>query len=300
MPDTSPEQITLALHIGAHKTATTHMQKTLQVNRKLLRDAGIVYYGPNYLRKPYQSPRHLFAVDDRYIDKRNWTGREKLEEMARGNARVVVSEENFIGALHRGSRTLDIPLYPKAVGYLSQLVENIAPHKLQIFLGVRDPAQFIMSAYSQKLFSGRPMSWQAYNRTVAPQDIDWSHLVRRITAIDGISKVFVWRYEDYHDVLRLIWRRMLRWKLGPMIDPFQAPLHQGLSVKAVEIALEWFEKTGDPKSAEQARETYPVSAEYPKFAPYDADALAASSAIYARDIDRIKAIKGVTVLEPNG
>ncbi|MDN3713090.1 hypothetical protein QWZ10_17480 [Paracoccus cavernae] len=40
----------LILHLGAHKTATTHLQKSLQLAVETLAEAGIYYAGPDLLR----------------------------------------------------------------------------------------------------------------------------------------------------------------------------------------------------------------------------------------------------------
>lgn len=295
-------QITLALHIGLHKTATTHLQRTLQENQPLLDENGIAYYGPRALRKTGYAPRQMFQIDGAVASRvvKGRTPVQQLEHLAKGHNRVVISEENFVGVLHPRNRPFPIPAYAKAASRIAELAAKIAPHKLQVYLCLRDPAPFLVSSYGQMLFGAGQIEFAQYRRRVEPQDISWLHLVRSISQIPGLRDFYIWRYEDYRQIEGLIWRRLLRWKMGPLIEPYSAPVHQGLSQHAVQAVLEWRANGDLSRSGLEARDLYPVSESNPKFQPFSPEELAASRTRYDGEIARIKEIEGVTFLQPRG
>ena len=81
------------LHIGAHKTATTYLQRRLDAHRTVLETQGVAYAGPDQLREhaarrlPFTAP-HLVAV-------RVALARARKQ----GAARLILSEENLLGPM---------------------------------------------------------------------------------------------------------------------------------------------------------------------------------------------------------
>lgn len=291
-----PKPITVALHIGAHKTASSHFQKSLVANKPLLIDAGIRTYGPEYLRVTGRSLGQMFGLGDSPQPPKR-TPEQQLSFLAKGGRRVVLSEENFCGTLHTGS-DVALPLYAEAEARLAGFAAAIAPVKPQVFLAIRNPADFLSSAFSQMIIGGKCKPVDAKLSRAQIREIDWADLVARIRSVAGLGEVYVWCYEDYQEVFALVCRRMLRWQVGGKVQALPNRVHMSLSERAVLQVFDWHEegKTGDLGRA--ARQMFPVSRSNPKFDPFGDATHALAADRYAAQIAQIEAMEGVTLLRP--
>lgn len=292
--------VSVALHIGAHKTATSHFQKSLLAQREILIDAGIRTYGPDYLRRPGRSIQAMFGLPMREARPARRSPQDQIAFLAKGGTQIVFTEENLTGSLHDGAGGVVFPLCHRAEDRLAPFAAKIAPSPLDLFLSIRDPAGFLTSAYSQTILGGGPALMPDAFRAVTPlTSVNWADLVVRLRAIPQVGKVTVWRYEDYAQVFRLVCRRMLRWRIGGQMNPLPTRVHEGLSAQAVAQYFDWRaagQETLDLGA--RARAAHPVSQGCDKFRLFDAAQMAASDHAYARQIARIDAMEGVTLLRP--
>ena len=108
----------LILHLGAHRTGTTALQKVLQARRRLLKLSGVQVLGPSALRST------------------GWA----LPDRGAGISRAVLSDENLIGTMF-GNFTSSA-LYPRAAVKLAELAERVwvAPHGM--FFALRSYADY--------------------------------------------------------------------------------------------------------------------------------------------------------------
>ncbi|SMX39735.1 hypothetical protein [Octadecabacter ascidiaceicola] len=291
----------IALHIGAHKTASTHLQKVLKHNRKLLIDEGFAAYGPWYLRLKGRSLHSMFGLkgSGSAIPRRN--AQDQLAFLAKGASRLVFSEENFVGVLRGPEGRVSFPLYSTASEKIEEFVEAVAPVKVELFLAVRNPAAFMASAYSQTLFGGAYIGPRTFRARNDWRQVDWADYVIRLRAIPGVGEIYVWRQEDYDATLRLIMRKMLRWKMGGKIEKIKdGRVHQGLSAAAVRQTLAWAQEGRTEKLAGTARDLFPINETNKPFKLYAASTLAESEAVYDAQMAQIEAMEGVTLLQrPN-
>ncbi|AKS44814.1 hypothetical protein SAMN05444287_2271 [Octadecabacter temperatus] len=289
----------IALHIGAHKTASTHLQKILNHNRKILKSDGFVAYGPSYLRMTGRSLQAMFGLSaSRKIAPRR-SPHDQLAFLAKGAKRLVLSEENFVGVLGGSEGRITSPLYPTAPERIAAFIETVAPVKVDLFLGVRNPAAFMASAYSQTLFGGTHIGPRTFRARNDWRAVDWADYVARLRAVEGVGDFYVWRQEDYDATLRLIMRRMLRWSTGGKIEKIkESRVHQGLSAAAVRQTLAWAQEGRTEKLAGTARGLFPINDTNKAFKLYAASTLAESEAGYGAQMAQIEAMDGVTVLHP--
>lgn len=184
------------VHIGAHKTATTHLQDTLAAQRGALKGHGIDYL-------PREQARALgLARGVRRIarKKSDFLLRQALWPMTmtiarQGPAVFAISEENFLG----GVDALGVcPFYPNATSQIATLTNLLQPAPLHLFLSLRDYATLFSSVYIQRLRQG-PVKGGAERMlkqwTESPPS--WPCLVRRIQAAAPRAEVSVWTFEDY-------------------------------------------------------------------------------------------------------
>ncbi|MFT5867665.1 MAG: hypothetical protein ACI82I_003428 [Gammaproteobacteria bacterium] len=289
----------VVMHIGAHKTATTHLQRSLLAQQQALTSAGIQYYGPANLRRPGKGPGDIFGLDIYHEPSKPTRSRaEQADFMFKDGHRLILSDENFIGALHDKQGNIISPLYPKAAKRIAALAGAVGAGPMDVCIGLRNPASFLKSAYSQALIGGKPIAFSDYLSKNPLDQIYWPGLVGRVRSAAGVGRVTVWAYEDYKWRFHKICGALMGDLVNMRILPISDYVHRGLSEAAVARVLS---KSGadDPRSmADEARSTYPVSDEYPAFDPFSPTEKAASEAEYAAQLAAIGKIDGVTILGP--
>jgi hypothetical protein len=295
-----PRQIELSLHLGPHKTATTHLQRSILSHQEDIIAAGVRTYGPDYLRQRGRNIPNLFGLT-------RWGARraarrepmDQLKFLAKSGWRVLLSEENFLGQLHRDDGTLAMPVYSEAADRIADLASNFPGVSVRVFLATRRPDTFLESAYSQTLFAGKFLTPEDFVSQHRPDQVDWSVMMASISAIPNVS-LHVWRYEDYHEVFQTLMQRMLRWKLGGTVKPFKRPLHAGLSVQAVEQVMAWAAEGREGALALDARKLLPVGEGRPRFTLFDQVTKDAATADYQRQFEAICQLPAIEVIRPAG
>lgn len=281
----------IALHLGAHKTATTHLQRSLSEQSDLLRCIGARFFGPPSFRKGASIEARFGLSGDTTSDE----ARAAFAQMAGDAKRIVISEENFIGTMHNRFAQMAFPLYPEAPERISALADRIAPDGLDLYLGLRNPADYISSCYCQALIGGHKVvldEVKAHNKVSL---IDWADLVTRIKSANGVRSITVWRYEDY----RVLFDQIIDQLVGPEsgIKPLSERVHPGLSQEAVARILMRYADGKGRKAAVRARDKFPVGPDHPAFDAFDKWEHSAAQAQYDVQIAKIAAMDDVTLLK---
>jgi len=289
----------VALHIGAHKTATTHLQRSFVMQQDALIRAGLRYYGPDTLRRPKRGLGDLYGLDAyRRQTFPTRTREEQRDFMFKDGHRLILSDENFVGVLHNKAGNMLSPLYPRAEARVQGLAEAIDVGPVDVLIGLRNPATFLVSAYGQAIMGGQLSSFEDYiARNPLPQ-IYWPGLVARLRQCSGVGRIIVWRFEEYRWRFHKICAAMMGDHVDMRIRPLPKKVHLGLSNAAVAHVLAHLDTVDAATLGEQARKAYPVSEAHPAFAPFAPDEIAAATADYDRQIAEISDIAGVTFLRP--
>ncbi|WP_386684296.1 hypothetical protein [Loktanella sp. R86503] len=288
---------TVVLHLGAHKTATTHLQHSLIAQRIPLWQRGIRTMMPPHLRGGGQSLEALFDLPI----KRSVTGhapdpaqvRDKLVGRAK---RFVVSEENFLGVLQTRQGRVRLPLYPRARERLGMLIPVLSPERgVDLCFAIRDPAGFLNSAYGQVMMAGHVIASDQFKKQQPLGAVDWVDVITRLRATPGVNRLTIWCYEDYLSVFDQICHRMLGGCDLP-VAPLPQAIHGGLSRTAVARVLG--AEPGRKVDPVEARQTWPVGPDHPPFNAFTAEELALSREFYTAQVDQILAMAGVDLLRP--
>lgn len=291
----------IAMHVGVHKTATSHLQRCLNKVAEPLAADGVRYRGPAYFRNADATIAARFGfAKNQDISAPTPDTAEALAVLRAGADRLVISEENFMGVLNAPRDFSRRQRYEAAAGRLNAL-SDATGHKLDVFLGVRRPTDFINSVYGQLLFGGQIRPIGAYLRQNPLQSVDWLDLVRRVRGARGVGQVTVWRYEDY----AALFDRIVAGLVGPEhahhVQFVARNVNPGLSATAVAEVLHRHACGQDlPKNfGAIARTILPLEAGFPRFDAYTPDEHARGDAVYAAQIDAIDALDGVTLLRPD-
>ena len=192
------------IHLGVHKTASTHLQNILALEQDALRRQGVTYIPRGEFRRSQLSrlmrgngfakflppgPRQV-AVD------------RLLREQHGVTDTVLISEENIIGV---SADCLNGQLFPRVERKLNRLLSALETNELCLYMAIRNPVTFFPSIYAQVLRRNHiPGGFDALGHAVSKSTPSWSNLVRRIKQTAPHAKLHVWTFETYKDAPELI------------------------------------------------------------------------------------------------
>ncbi len=287
------------VHLGAHKTASSHIQEVLLLLREsqLERGVDVLPHRPvresglasalvarrSQLVARLPLPR-LRALETRRIVDRY------VAPLRRGPDTVVLSEEKLLGDTQHIFSEPPYPAIEKVVPLLAALGRAA---DLTLFFTVRAFDRHLPSAYAQELRfrPPGPGGFEAIRKRVIARPPSWYEMVRRIRACAPGVPLRVWRYEDYRDNARTILSLLCGNDVGPIPkveDPFwtaspgieaireaeQLSTDLGPAERRLRVLDIW--KNADPRS--------------PRFLPFAPDEVAMLRAAYERDLERIHAL----------
>lgn len=303
-PATRPD-IRRVLHIGAHKTASTHLQLCLQRAESALSAHGVAVFTPRRLRAP-----DLLLQD--YVTRppedegRAEHGARLRAAFATGARRLVISEENILGNAHAQELMQSAQFYPRAEQVVPRVLELLPPGPRVLALAVREPASFIVSAYSQRLMSGASDSFDQFLNGLNPLSLSWFDLVVRLRRAAPFAQIIVWRYEDYPAIAPSVLAELLGPQPAAAVQMEASVEHPGLSAQAHLAVMAEAEtlRALDPDTARARiralRDLHPKGPDAAPFDPFLPSFKARAAQAYHEDVARLAEMRGVRLLERDG
>ncbi|MFD1797778.1 hypothetical protein FQV27_10530 [Paracoccus aurantiacus] len=290
--------MSIRIHIGAHKTATTELQRALLQTTKRLARGGMGFLGPETLRgegfpfhlalrstQPALAEKVAGLFDDRLAQFRN----------------LLISEENILGTTARTSVIgRHGQLYPGAERLSSRAFSLLRGRDVVLFLAVRDPADFVTSAYSQQLRRPLPLHHDVYLRDFSLPAISWTDLARRLLNQPQVQKIICWQYEDYAVLRPRILTEMVGRRAAARVPPSRV-VNSGISAAAYDAFVA--EALTDDETPTQtllrdACRRFPKSPGEPSFRILSSRVHDESRAQYAQDLDSLAGLDRVRLLRP--
>lgn len=294
----SPDDFTLTFHVGAHKTATSHLQRSLLMAADDLAGSGVRYYGPEHFRLPGRTISALFGLRSRHGPGRSKrSAPDQLELMRKGASRIVFSEENYIGTLANPKGEQITMRYPRAALKISRLAAAVA-QPIDVCLCIRNPTAMINSAYSQQILGNKIIPLERFKQLTPLASVDWLDLVKRLRAAPGVNTLTVWTLEDYDAVFDDVCAVLVGPENKQHVRPVAETINPRLSVEAVSYVLARHAMGDDVDAAQIARQLFPVEEGYTRFDGFTPDEHAAADRVYAAQIAGIAQLDGVTLLTP--
>lgn len=282
----------VVLHLGAHKTASTHLQLGLKRARASI--AARVFV-PDDLRKD-----GLRLQDWLHPGVEDAAHERVLRAAFAGPGRLVISEENILGQAPGALQPAEPALYPGAAARLAKLVRVLPAPPAVLALAVREGAGFLAACYSQALMAGRIVPFARAFGHLDPAALDWDGVLAGLMAAVPGARAVVWDHADWPAVAPQVAAALL----GPEAKPLPLPeglAHPGLSGAAVAAVLAAV-PPADPDAARALvraqRARFPKEAGHPPFDPWDAAARARAARAHARTLERLAARPGVQLLRP--
>ena len=282
------------IHIGAHKTATTHLQETLAAIRPVLVERGVDFIpNPELRRSGFAKALAHRQTWNRVPPLRGPMVRRvvarHLDPLRAGPATLVLSEEKLIGG---SQQVFAEPIYPRMQRIIALLATLGRRADVTLFLSIRSFDTQLPSAYVQELRYMPPIGggFDNVKRRVLKRPPSWFELVRRIRAAAPGVPLRVWRQEDYRRDPGSILAALCGGDPGPlpaMEDPYWTRSPDLAAVRAAEALPPDMPR---PERREKVLEIFRDSAGAERFDPFAPEEKALLRAAYARDLERIEAL----------
>ncbi len=283
------------LHLGAHKTASTRLQRSLLAARADLAEQGCAYIGPDLTRRHYLV--RSLGRPARALWRKHAALRDDLAGLRRAGQRIVISDENFLGTTRPPELCAGGQLYPNAARNLAALLASLDLRGVRIALALRDPLGLLASAWGHQFLAHKPVAYAEFAAGVAPLGLRWPELVARLRDVPGVAGVVLWRYED---------ALALDARLAQALCGFEVPMLEGAHLagpSARAIAFIQRKLAQEPafpvrKALRQALNRFPKSADWPGPDPFGAQDREQSARQYRNDWAALQTMPGVVCLTP--
>jgi len=247
----------IRFHIGAHKTATTHLQMTLARCRLA---PGTRYVPLKRLRRLLTSP---VRKNRPFLPWHRWYGGTWL-----------FSDENILGNSSNVQRMYRSP---------AASLKYFADCELELFMAIRSYDTFLPSAWGERLWRHR---FEPFEPVIPTRR--WSDVIADLqSALPGVP-IHVWRYEDYRSHAESI----IRFYAGDAVQSFAPELgdrpKSGFSASAVAELNRFDGHYPGRRRIRQIRQRYPVGEAHPRFDPWSDDQKAVLQVMYAEDVAVLK------------
>jgi hypothetical protein len=280
------------IHVGAHKTATTHLQETLTRVRDGLAARGVDFI-PNPLVREHGLARRLW--ERRPIARLPFVGpahmrdaiEATVEPLRRGPGVVVLSEENILG---RPEHIFAEPFYPQAGQTLGRLASLAGRADLVLFLSVRGYDSFLPSAYAERLKHSPPPAggFEGMRARLVARPPSWHDLVQRIRAAAPTARLRIWRQEDYRANDAAIMETVCGCPLPPLPEISDPTWTRSPSASAIAAAERVPADLGYEERLARIRDLYAGSEpDGDRFRPVSAGERQRLRDAYAADLERI-------------
>lgn len=185
------------VHIGAHKTATTHLQDTLKLAKVELSAAGIEFIHRDAIRSQRGFCRmkwwqKLPGFKQALMEE---TRCRLFSQRDHGDS-ILISEENIMGSV---SDLLKFPLYHDLKTGLVSLCSLKGDNNINIYLAIRAFSEIIPSAYAQqaRMAKVKPGDFDLIKEQMLNRPLSWAGVVERIVSVFGQDRLGLWTFEDY-------------------------------------------------------------------------------------------------------
>jgi hypothetical protein len=278
----------LHIHLGAHRTATTHLQDTLALHQAELAARGVAAPTRAWLRERNLGGKTLPSGLKRLLP--DLVGRLRLsrllERISGESRRTLISEEKLLGFVRD---LLAERIYPELEDRVGLLHRALGDREAVLHLSVRDPGSLLPSAYVHCMRMGNLglPGFEKIQRRVLAKPFSWLDVLRRLKAAAPGRPIRVWTFESYvanpDAVLSLLTGlEDVRW------SPLSAPQStRGISVETLAKIRDLPSDLGRKAHREECLRLGREDKVGTKFSPFTPDQRLTISQAYREDLARI-------------
>ncbi len=283
--------MTFHLHVGAHKTATTHLQATLIRHRDRLVEAGVQFERPDDIRALLGPGRRAAVQMGPIPSFRRAIAARRLARLDQGRRRLIVSDENSLGVCPEiFEREL---LYPTAYRRITAWRCLAKRRDTVVYLCIRNYAPFLSAAAAQ-IIRKRPAFAPSADSLAALAKMPrrWGDVIGDIRRALPGARLRLWAFEDHQALLPIL----LREKTGLTLKPVNRRPMATPSVDAV-TAFRTATRRHRPVLDEMAK-LHPITEQNPKFSLWTPALAEALTEMYRADVAAIRCDLGEDFLSP--
>lgn len=220
---TGRDPLEVVLHVGAHRTGTSALQRSLGRQAPRLAAAGIAFWGPKVLRGG-KIAGLLAAEESAALTGRDNPGAsEGSNDFLAGvppSRRLILSDENMAGTMYRN--WTHGTLYPEVSGQLRAVLRLLPAPPAAIYLTLRDFAGYWQSVFAHLQRVRRVSRFEAA-RLSASAGNSWLPALKAVRAACPEAPLHVARYD------RTAAHRVMAALVGPEAARTLRPPLQGVN-----------------------------------------------------------------------
>ncbi|MBW4985881.1 hypothetical protein KZZ07_25390 [Mameliella sp. CS4] len=192
------------LHTGVHCTDDDRLLKGLLRNAEAWRHEGVAIPGPSKYRSLLTEAMNKLRGGIPEPGTRDLLLDAILQQDSGQISRLVLSNDNFFSVPKLMFQNGFI--YQRAEERLTSFMQAFEGDKVQLFMGLRDPASFLPAAFAATPHD----SFAAFMEGVDPMRFRWSDLIRRIKGAQPDLPIVLWCNED----TPFLWGQIIREMAG--------------------------------------------------------------------------------------
>ena len=191
--------VEVILHIGAHRTGTTSLQRALNRNRRNLIQNRVAYWGPGVTRSGrfsglLRGPGLEAGETARRIARDRGVIALELQRLqARGLEALLISEENILGSM--GANLRSGLLYPGLAERLGRFRAAFGDRCTRIGLAIRPLDAYWASALAYGLEAGVARFGAGTAAQLAGQPRNWRQVIADIAGAFPAAELLVWEFD---------------------------------------------------------------------------------------------------------
>ncbi len=180
--------MTLTLHLGVHKTATSWLQSRMRAQRETLDATGVAVELPPECRRDTMSYHPV------------------------PGKKLVVSDENLIGTPRHVIKTA--ALYPQ----MEERLQRLQTPPDRVFVALRNTPDYLASIYAEYLRHGGPRGEAQMRARFLTTPPDWAGFLRRVRTLFPKAELSIWDHADLEhlagSILSDMTGHVLDWQLS--------------------------------------------------------------------------------------
>lgn len=275
----------LHLHLGAHKTATTHFQNVMLCNRDLYEEQ------THYV--PMDEFRENITHDSRLLNPRcNEEVDGYLEQLKRTEKQnLIISEENILGDAKDIYRSTQ--LYCKMQERSSRLSDFVSRFSdATIWISIRSMDAFIPSLYCESLLHWR---FRRFSQVFSGQyEQSWIPVVLVLRDSFPNAKINVIPYETYGAVLPKWLEVMTGIKVGWNLQENERPRVSlnSLALRVMNVAHLFIPPSKGPGVLQAMSRHFAEKGMGGNYSPFNESVASDLKSLYTKDLEKIESLSG--------
>jgi len=277
--------ITIKFYLGAHKTATTHLQGILMASREKLSENKIKLSSPQDVRKEWLPSFFKFC------NKNDSNALKNVQSMAPKEGTWILTEENIAGVSNDFTKLAG--MYPKIEERLNCIKKAFTDADIELFFSIRSYDSFYRSAYSEVVRNRGYIPFSEFYDEERFKNNSWVDMVRMFANVLSEGKITLWCFEDFRGLVPNLIERMTGLdNPEELMTAYKAETTRpSLSQKTMDI-LETLHpvisREESLKLVERINREYAISDGYAPLIPFNEEQIESFKKQYEKDVESIK------------